>query len=95
MFRQVAESVSAPDQTCDLVDWPHDASQRLYNEPFVCRHRLQERELFSDAALAALLDLFPREHLLLRPTTFPSTIMFPANRAGGLLGSTIQVGCSG
>lgn len=27
------------------------------------RHRLQERELFSDTALVALLDHFPREHL--------------------------------
>lgn len=47
----------------DLVEWPRDVNHRLYTDSFVCRHRLHELDMFSDAALAELLDRFPRERL--------------------------------
>lgn len=62
MSRQAVGSAFT-DEACDLVDWPRDATRRLYSDPFVCSHRLQEFEMFSDASLATLIDRFPHERL--------------------------------
>ena len=46
-----------------LVSWGPHESERHDREPFVTRHGLGESALFTDDALAALMDRYPRERL--------------------------------
>jgi hypothetical protein len=47
----------------EIVKWPQDVAARFANETLVLAHDLDQRPMFSDAGLIALLDRYPREHL--------------------------------
>jgi hypothetical protein len=49
--------------TAIQVSLPETCREDFGSQPLVARHNLQTHDLFTDAALADLLDRFPREHL--------------------------------
>jgi hypothetical protein len=49
--------------TFDPVHWPKDAAKRFGHDTLVASHSLHKAAQFSDASLAALLDVYPREKL--------------------------------
>jgi hypothetical protein len=54
---------AAAPQSEPLVTWGQRESGSHDVEPFVTRHRFQETGLFTDEALAALIDRYPRDRL--------------------------------
>ena len=46
-----------------LTDWDADKAKLWGKAPIVARHNVHEREMFTDAGLARLLDTYPREKL--------------------------------
>lgn len=46
-----------------LIEWPNGPFQETGDQPLLARHRLDEREWFSDDVLIDLLDRYPRKRL--------------------------------
>ena len=46
-----------------FTHWTSDLGEKFGKEPFVTKHNLHERDMFTDEGIASLLDRYPR-HLM-------------------------------
>lgn len=73
-----------------FTDWQSRHAQLWGNAPILLKHRLHEHPLFSDAALARLVDGYPREHYnLVQWGTHGSSGSWREGELAGLPGEAI------
>lgn len=75
-----------------LTSWTDELSQSFGKKPFLTDHNLHEREMFSDAGIADMLDRYPRDELNLYTMNDDPTNagrVFRRGEAGNLTGAEI------